>query len=195
MSSFTWAYLATMAGAAVGTSVIVQFVKGKGILAKLDTQLLSYIIAFLVLETATYFSSGLTVATALLAAMNAFIVALTSNGAYDAIKSASNSVITAKTIQALSISVSGVTSFLATNIATDSRANNLIITSISSFPDASIAVASLTNGSVSITGVSIGTASIIVTVGNGNSTLDVTVPISIVSTSPIVSSAPNGSTV
>lgn len=81
---FTWAYLATIAGAAAFTLIVVQLCK-----VPLDkvwhipTRLLVYIICLLVMLAATHFTVGLGWENGLLAAVNAFIAALTAYGAYE----------------------------------------------------------------------------------------------------------------
>lgn len=81
---FTWAYLATIAGAAAFTLIVVQLCK-----VPLDkvwhipTRLLVYIICLLVMIAATHFTVGLGWENGLLAAVNAFIAALTAYGAYE----------------------------------------------------------------------------------------------------------------
>ena len=52
-------------------------------LKKLDTQLLSYIVARVILEASTIFSSGFHWEVAALCLVNAIVVALASNGTYD----------------------------------------------------------------------------------------------------------------
>ncbi len=80
---FSWQYLATFAGCTLATSIVTQFVKG--FFQKLPTQLLSYIIALLILYAATYFTGALTGAAAAIIPLNAVLVALSSNGVYSAV--------------------------------------------------------------------------------------------------------------
>lgn len=81
---FTWAYLATIAGAAAFTLIVVQLCK-----VPLDkvwhipTRMLVYVICFVVMLAATHFTVGLSWENGLLAAVNAFIAALTAYGAYE----------------------------------------------------------------------------------------------------------------
>lgn len=79
---FTWEILVTLAGCALATGVLTQFLKNT---IKLPTQWLSYIIAVIILYTATYFTGGLTGSTAAIIPLNAVIVALSANGAYSAV--------------------------------------------------------------------------------------------------------------
>lgn len=80
----TWEYLATIAGATAATLLIVQFLKVPlDTVWKIPTRAFVYLIALVLLLGGTYFTSGLTVNTALLTAVNAVIVALTAYGAYE----------------------------------------------------------------------------------------------------------------
>ena len=80
----TWAYLATIAGATAATLLIVQFLKVPlDTVWKIPTRAFVYVIALVLLLGGTYFTTGLTVNTALLTAVNAVIVALTAYGAYE----------------------------------------------------------------------------------------------------------------
>lgn len=80
----TWAYLATIAGATAATLLIVQFLKVPlDKVWKIPTRVFVYIIALLILLIATAFTTGLTPNTALLTAVNAFVVALTAYGSYE----------------------------------------------------------------------------------------------------------------
>lgn len=81
---FTWQYLATIAGAAAFTLLVVQFFKVPlDKVWKIPTRLLAYIIALATMLVATGFTTGLDAQTAMLAAANAFIAALASYGAYE----------------------------------------------------------------------------------------------------------------
>ena len=81
---FTWEQLATIAGATLATLLIVQLLKlPLDKVWKIPTRIVVYVIALIVMLLATYFTSGLTVNTALLTAVNAVIVALSAMGAYE----------------------------------------------------------------------------------------------------------------
>lgn len=82
---FTWAILATYAGAVLATTLFTQLLKGIGFLQKIPARALAYIIALIVLLAANYFMGGFTLEQAALCVINAAVVALASNGAYDAI--------------------------------------------------------------------------------------------------------------
>jgi hypothetical protein len=80
----TWAYLATIAGATAATLFIVQYLKVPlDKVWKIPTRAFVYLVALVLLMGGTYFTSGLTVDTALLTAVNAVIVAIAAYGAYE----------------------------------------------------------------------------------------------------------------
>lgn len=80
----TWPYLATIAGATAATLLIVQFLKVPlDRVWKIPTRAFVYVIALVLLLGGTYFTTGLTVDTTFLTAVNAVIVALTAYGAYE----------------------------------------------------------------------------------------------------------------
>ena len=85
---FTWTMLLTYSGAALATSLVTQFVKNLGVLSKVHTQIVSYVVALLVLIAGTFFTGALTVESAALCVLNAVVVAFASNGAYDAVAGA-----------------------------------------------------------------------------------------------------------
>ncbi|MEG0324851.1 MAG: hypothetical protein RR619_12700, partial [Raoultibacter sp.] len=81
---YTWAYLATLAGATAATLLIVQFLKVPlDKVWRIPTRMFVYIVALIILLVATAFTEGLTLQNTPLAAVNAFLVALTAYGAYD----------------------------------------------------------------------------------------------------------------
>ncbi len=82
---FTWAFLGSFAGAVVGTALLTQFFKS--IFAKLPTQVLSYIIAIVIMALATAATGGFTQSWTVWAMIpfNAVLISLSSNGAYDGI--------------------------------------------------------------------------------------------------------------
>ena len=80
----SWAQLATIGGAAMATMLIVQLLKlPLDKVWKIPTRIIVFVIAFIVLGLATYFTQGLTWNTALLTVINAVIVALTAMGGYE----------------------------------------------------------------------------------------------------------------
>ena len=82
---FTWSMLATYAGATLATNVITQLFKGVGFLANVPTRLFSYVVALAVLLAATLFDGSLTWSSGALCVVNAAVVSLASNGAFDAV--------------------------------------------------------------------------------------------------------------
>ena len=80
----TWAYLATIAGAAAATLLVVQYAKVQlDKVWKIPTRLFVYIVALIFMLLGTSFTTGLTVDTALLTAVNALVAAITAYGAYE----------------------------------------------------------------------------------------------------------------
>ena len=79
----TWHILATFGGASIATAIITQFIKEP--LQKIPTQLVSYAIALIILVLAIA-AAGLAHSWAdwALAPLNAVLVSLASNGAYEA---------------------------------------------------------------------------------------------------------------
>ena len=83
-SPMTWEQLATIAGAATATLLIVQLLKlPLDKVWKIPTRIIVFIIAAIVMLLATYFTQGLSWNTALLTILNAVIAALTAMGAYE----------------------------------------------------------------------------------------------------------------
>lgn len=80
----TWTTLGTYAGAVMMVTIITQFLKQTP-LAKLNAQLLAYIVAVAILIGAEAFNgSAVTVQGVILCLLNAVIVALAAGGTYDA---------------------------------------------------------------------------------------------------------------
>ena len=84
---FTWTTLATYAGATAAVGLITQLFKGVGFIDKIPTRITSYAIALVVLLAATFFTGGLTLEAGALCVINAVVVSLAANGAYDAVAS------------------------------------------------------------------------------------------------------------
>ena len=82
---FTWTMLGTYAGAVLATTLFTQLLKGIPLFDKLPTRVFSYFVAVPVLLLAAAFTEGLTFSGVMLALVNAAVVALASNGAFDAI--------------------------------------------------------------------------------------------------------------
>ena len=80
----TWEQLATIAGAATATLLIVQLLKlPLDKVWKIPTRIIVFLISAIVMLLATYFTQGLSWNTALLTILNAVIAALTAMGAYE----------------------------------------------------------------------------------------------------------------
>lgn len=82
---FTWTTLATYAGSTAAVGLITQLFKGLGFIDKIPTRITSYAIALVVLLAATFFTGGLTLEAGALCVINAVVVSLAANGAYDAV--------------------------------------------------------------------------------------------------------------
>ena len=80
----SWDQLATIAGAAMATMLIVQLLKlPLDKVWKIPTRIIVFFIALIVMLCATYFTKGLDWNVALLTVMNAVIAALTAMGGYE----------------------------------------------------------------------------------------------------------------
>ncbi len=82
---FTWESLLTCTGATLVTTLITQFFKDMPIVKRLPTRVFSYIIAVAVMLTAMAFEGNFSFRNAVIALINAVVVALASNGAFDAV--------------------------------------------------------------------------------------------------------------
>lgn len=81
----TWATLATYGGSLAMVIAITQLIKNIPSLIKVPTQIISYLLALIVLIFATAFTQGLTPDNVALIAFNAVIVSLGANGGYSAL--------------------------------------------------------------------------------------------------------------
>ena len=84
---FTWAILATYAGATLATTLVTQLLKGIGFIDRIPTRIFSYIVALIILLMATFFTGARTWDAAALCVVNAVVVSLAANGAFDAVNS------------------------------------------------------------------------------------------------------------
>ena len=82
---FTWTTLGTYAGATLAVALMTQLVKGIGWIERIPTRITSYVVALVVLLAASAVAGELTWATAGLSVINAVVVALAANGAYDGV--------------------------------------------------------------------------------------------------------------
>lgn len=82
---FNWGMLGTFAGAAAATGIVTQAVKG--VFQKIPTQIVSYVIAVVILGLATAATGGAPDWTGwALVPLNAVVVSLSANGGFEAIK-------------------------------------------------------------------------------------------------------------
>lgn len=82
---FTWAMLGTFAGCALGTGILTQFLKNT--FSKVPTQIVSYLIAVVLLGAAGAFTGTLTGAAEIaMVPLNAILVSIAANGGYSAIE-------------------------------------------------------------------------------------------------------------
>lgn len=82
-SFFTWADLATYAGATVAVLIMVQFTKDLPGIVKIPTRIWAYILSVIVLVLATVFTvDAVTPSVILLCLVNAVIVAMAAVGSY-----------------------------------------------------------------------------------------------------------------
>lgn len=82
---FTWPMLATYAGATLATSFLTQLLKGLPFLKNVSTRLVSYVLALVVLISSLLFTGTLTLQSGMLSLINAAVISLASNGAFDAV--------------------------------------------------------------------------------------------------------------
>lgn len=81
---FSWAYLASIAGASAFTLLFVQCFKVPlDKVWKFPTRAFVYFVALCVMELATHFTVGITPETCVLAAVNAVMASMTAYGAYE----------------------------------------------------------------------------------------------------------------
>lgn len=85
MEFFTWQGLVTSAEATLAAAAITQLLKDIGIFKRIPTRLISYLAALTVLAASTLATAGFDIKKLALTLLNAVVVALASNGAYDAV--------------------------------------------------------------------------------------------------------------
>ncbi|ABZ82764.1 multidomain protein with s-layer homology region, ig motif, i-set domain, pkd domain [Heliomicrobium modesticaldum Ice1] len=96
-----------------------------------------------------------------------------------------------------SVTEGSTAAFNAADIAEDVDNDPLTITAIVTGPDSAKATASLDSGTVTLTGVAVGSTSLVVTVSDGTDTADVTVPVSVTAApvAPTIITQPSSQTV
>ena len=82
---FTWTTLMTYAGATLATTLVTQLLKGICFIDRIPTRIFSYVVALIILLAATFFTSAMTWNAAALCVVNAVVVSLAANGAFDAV--------------------------------------------------------------------------------------------------------------
>lgn len=86
MEFFDWNMLGGYAGAVMAVGVITEIIKDIPGLKKIPTQVVSYVLALVVLMLAMVFGDGFTAQGAALAVFNAALVSLGANGGYAVIQ-------------------------------------------------------------------------------------------------------------
>ena len=81
---FSWEMLATFAGCTAGTSILTQFVKNVPFLKNVNNQIISYVFALLIMILTGIFGGTFSAEALSLDIVNAVVVSLAANGAYDA---------------------------------------------------------------------------------------------------------------
>jgi len=84
---FTWQLLATFSGATLATGIITQFIKEWPVFKNIRTQIISYIIALIIIAGANSALGSLTGAAEWgIVPLNALLVSIASNGGFDVVK-------------------------------------------------------------------------------------------------------------
>ena len=81
----TWQSLTTYGGSVLATGIVTQFMKDIPCCKRVPTRIFSYLVAVVLLLLATAFTSGLTLANTAIVPINAMLISLASNGAFDAL--------------------------------------------------------------------------------------------------------------
>ena len=83
----TWEILGTYANTAAMTALVVQFLKPLiDKYLKIPTQIISYVVALILLLAIQFFTVGLNGSAIALTFLNAFIISTSSNGLYDGVQ-------------------------------------------------------------------------------------------------------------
>lgn len=86
MNFFDWSYLGTFAGALAAVALTTQMIKNLPGIKRIPTQLMSWILAVVVLILAHAFGGTLDAQSAVLSLFNGAMVSLAANGGYAALK-------------------------------------------------------------------------------------------------------------
>ena len=82
---FTWELLASYTGAILAVTLITQFIKNLGFIAKIPTRVTSYVVALIIMILALVFTGNFTWGGAVLTIINSVVVSLAANGTRDAL--------------------------------------------------------------------------------------------------------------
>ena len=80
---FTWEMLMSYSGCMLGTTLITQFVKNFSVLKNIDNQIISFIIALIIMIIGAVATGTFAVSAIGLDIVNAVVISLASNGLYD----------------------------------------------------------------------------------------------------------------
>ena len=86
MEFFDWSTIGSYAGAVMAVGVITEIIKDIPGIKKIPTQIMSYVLALIVLLASMLFSGGFAASGVGLAVFNAALVSLGANGGYAAIQ-------------------------------------------------------------------------------------------------------------
>lgn len=81
----SWNMLSSYAGVVLAVTLITELIKGVGFIDKIPTRFVSYIIAVVLMIAAMFFTTGFSWSAFALIWVNAVVVSLAANGAYDGI--------------------------------------------------------------------------------------------------------------
>lgn len=87
----TWDILTTYSGVILAVTIITQFIKDVGFIAKVPTRITAYFVSIIVMILALLFTGSFTWSAFALTFINAIFVALAANGAFDACNEINNS--------------------------------------------------------------------------------------------------------
>ena len=83
---FDWNYLGSFTGALVAVTLLTEMIKALPVVKRIPTQLVSWVLALVVLVLAQLFTDTLDARNVVLGVLNAAMVSLAANGGYAAVK-------------------------------------------------------------------------------------------------------------
>ena len=83
---FDWSYLGSFTGALVAVTLLTEMIKALPVVKRIPTQLVSWVLALVVLVLAQLFTGTLDAQNVVLSVLNAAMVSLAANGGYAAVK-------------------------------------------------------------------------------------------------------------